>query len=62
MENLRPEKENITKDTTNLLILNKELNYTGIKDIRTLFKLENEIKVIKTRILRDIKNLFEYKE
>ena len=62
MENLRPEKENITKDTTNLLILNKELNYTGIKDIRTLFKLENEIKAIKTRILRDIKNLFEYEE
>ena len=31
-----------------------------IKDIRNLFKLENETKVIKDRILRDIGNLFEH--
>ena len=40
----------------------KELNYTAIKDIRSLFRLEKETKVIKDRILRDIKNLFEHEE
>ena len=33
-----------------------------IKDIRNLFRLEKEIKAIKHRMLRDIKNLFEHKE
>ena len=33
-----------------------------IKGIRNLFRLEKEIKVIKDRILRDIKNIFEHKE
>ena len=37
-------------------------NYTAIKDTRNLFRLEKEIKAIKDRILRDIKNLFEYEE
>ena len=40
----------------------KELNYTAIKDIRNLSKLEKETKAIKNRILRDNKNLFEHKE
>ena len=31
-----------------------------IKDIRNLFRLEKEIKAIKDRILRDIKNLLEH--
>ena len=33
-----------------------------IKDVRNPFRLEKEIKTIKERILRDIKNLFEHKE
>ena len=32
-----------------------------IKDIRNLFRLEEETKPIKGRILRDIKNLYEHK-
>ena len=40
----------------------KELNYTAIKDIRNLSRLEKETKAIKNRILRDNKNLFEHKE
>ena len=37
----------------------KELNYTAIKDIRNLFRLEKETKANKDRIFRDITNLFE---
>ena len=33
-----------------------------IKNIRNLFRLEKEAKVIKDRILRYIKNLFEHEE
>ena len=33
-----------------------------MKDIRNLFRLEKETKVIRDRILRDIKNLLEYEE
>ena len=40
----------------------KELNYTAIKYIRYLFRREKQTKAIKVRILRDIKNLFEYEE
>ena len=36
----------------------KKLNYSAIKDIRNLFRLEKEIKAIKNRILRDIKKKF----
>ena len=32
------------------------------KDIRNLFRLEQEIEAIKDRILRDIMNLFEHAE
>ena len=42
--------------------LKKELNYTAIKDIRNLFRLEEETKAIKYRILRDINNLFEHEK
>ena len=60
MGNSRSEEENILiKDEKNLFIL-KKLNYTAIKD-RNIFRLEKETKVIKDRILRDIKNLFEHK-
>ena len=43
----------------NLFRLKQELNYTAIKDIRNLFRLEKETKAIKDRMLSDIKNLFE---
>ena len=42
--------------------LKKELNYTAIKDIRNLLRREKETKAIKKRMLRDIKDLFEYEE
>ena len=58
-ENLCLEEENIIKDRRILVRSKKELNYTAIKDIRTLFRLEKETKAIKDRILRDINNLFE---
>ena len=41
------------------LDLKKELDYTGIKDIRVL---ENKTKAIKDRIPRDTKNHFEHEE
>ena len=36
MRSLSVEEENIIKDIRNLFKLNKELNYTAIKDIRNL--------------------------
>ena len=60
MESLSLAEENINKDIINLFSLKKELNYTAIKDIRNLFRLGKETKAIKDRILRDLKNLFEY--
>ena len=46
----------------NLFRLKKELNYSAIKDIRNLFRLEKETKAINDRMLRDIKNIFEHKQ
>ena len=62
MENPRPEKENTIEDRKKFLRLKKEQNYTAIKGVRNLFKLEKETKAIKDIILRDIKNLFEYEK
>ena len=59
MENPRPEEENIIKDIRNLFRLKKEQNYTAIKDIGNLFGLWKEIKAIKDKIVRYIKNLFQ---
>ena len=42
MENLRPEEGNIIEDIRNLSRLKKELNYTAIKDIKIVFRLEKE--------------------
>ena len=55
-------KKKIIKVIWNLFSLKKEVNDTAIKDIRNLFRLENETKPIKDRILRDIKNLYEHEE
>ena len=60
MGSLTLEEENIIRDIRNLFRLKKELDYTAIKDIRNLFRLKRETKVIKGRILTDIKNLFEH--
>ena len=40
MESLRLTEENVIKDIRNLFGLQKELNYTEIKNIRKLFRLE----------------------
>ena len=61
MKNSRPE-EKIIKDMRKLFTLEKELNYTAIKDIRNLFRREKETKVIKGRIPRDMKNIFEHEK
>ena len=62
MERLSLEEENIIKDIRNLFRLKLEQNYTAIKGIRNLFRQEKEIKAIKERILRDIKNIFEHEK
>ena len=40
MESLSLEEENIAKDVRNCFKLKKELNYTAIKHITNLFRLE----------------------
>ena len=62
IENRRPGEENIIKDIRNLLRLKWRLNYTAMKDVRNLFTLEKETKVIKGRKLTHIENLFEREE
>ena len=62
MESLSLEEENIINDKRSLIRLKNEENYTTVKDIRNLFRLEKETKVIKDRTLIDIKNLFEHGE
>ena len=42
--------------------LKKETNHEAIKGIINLFRLKNEYKAIKDRIIRGIKNLFEHEE
>ena len=60
---LSPGEENIIKNIRNLFRpKNKELNYTAITNVRNLFRQKKEINVIKDRILRYIKNLFEHEE
>ena len=56
------EEENIIDNIRNLLRLKRELNYTAIKHIKNLFRIEKEPKATKDRILRDVKNLFKYEE
>ena len=62
LDSLILEEENIIKGILNLFRLNKELNYTVIKDTRNRFRLEKETKAMKDRILRDDKNLFGHEE
>ena len=58
MESLGLEEENIIKDIRNIFGLKTYLNYTEIKNIRNIFRLEKETKAI----LRHIRNPFQYKE
>ena len=60
MEN--PIPENVIKDIVNLFVPKEELNYTTIKDIKNLFRLEKESKAFTERILRKIRNIFEYEQ
>ena len=50
MQSLSLEEENIIKNITNPFRLKKELNYTAVKDIRSLLRLT------------DIKNHFEHEK
>ena len=61
-KSLTLEEENIIKHTENLFRLKHGLNYTALKDVRNLFKLEKETKVTKDRKLTHIKNIFEFEE
>ena len=54
------EEENITKDVRNLFRLKKEIDDTTTEDIRNIFRLKKENKVIKNRMLRDIRNPCEH--
>ena len=62
MESPSLEEKNIIKDVRNLFRLKKEIDDTKIKDIRNLFRLKKEKKVIKDRIPRYIRNIFENEE
>ena len=58
MESSSLEEEKIIKDVRNLFRLKKQIDDTAIKDIRNLFRLKKRNKVIKGRVLRDIRNRF----
>ena len=42
--------------------MKRELNYTVIKGITNILRLEKETKAIDDRILRDIKNIFDHEK
>ena len=58
MESSSLEEEKIIKDVRNLFRLKKQIDDTAFKDIRNLFRLKKGNKVIKGRVLRDIRNRF----
>ena len=58
MKSVCLEEENKITHIRILFRLRKEQNYNASKDIRDLYSQEKETKVIKDRILRDVKNLF----
>ena len=60
MESSSLEEGNIIKNVTNLFRLKKEIDDTKIKYIRNIFRQKK--KLIKDRILRDIRNPFEHEE
>ena len=42
--------------------IKKETNNPTIKSIRNLFRLKSKISIIKHRIVKDVRNLFEHEE
>ena len=62
MESPSLEEEKIIEDERNLFRLKKEIDDTTIKHTRNLFRLKIENKVIKDRIVREIRNFFEHEE
>ena len=62
MKNPRPEQEKIIKSIRNLFRLKKEQNGTAIKSVKIIFRLKRKNKGIKHKVLRNIKNLFEYEK
>ena len=58
MESSSLEEEKIIEDERNLFRLKKEIDDTTIKHTRNLFRLKIENKVIKDRIVREIRNFF----
>ena len=52
MESLRLKEENIINYIRNLFSLKIELKYTGIQDIKKIFRQEKETKAIKDKIQR----------
>ena len=50
-------EDNIIKER-----LKREIGDTRIKDIRSLFRLKEENEAIKERVVRNIRNFFEYEE
>ena len=47
MESSKSKEKSITKDRKNHFRLRKEIDYTAIKDIRNLYRLEKNTKAIK---------------
>ena len=62
MKNLRLEEENIIKDIRNPFRLNEELNYTAIKDIKSLFRPEKKVKQLKIEYLEILKIFLSMKK
>ena len=70
MNSARFEVDQIIKDVGNQFRIKKEIDdttikkveHTTIKDVRNLFRLQREYKVIKDIIIRDVRNLSEHEE
>ena len=70
MTSTRFEADKIIKDVGNHFRIKKErddttikkVEHTTIKDVRNLFRLQKEYKVIKDIIIRDVRNLSEHEE
>ena len=63
MESLSLEEENIIKDIRNLFRVKKELNYTVVKGIRNLLRLErNKLKQLKIEYLETLRIFLSMKK
>ena len=60
MENERPKEGKIIKDVRSFLRQKKEINYTVIKDVRNLFRLEKKPKQLKIeQKIKEIKDIIK---